>query len=285
MEQPDLGYIFSKETDKIVPAFIQFQSELKFAKKTSENPYFKSKYADLSEVWAVIREPLAKYKFGIMQFPSTLDFVEVSKLQNKVWINIKIREIMITTLMMHESGQWVKTYYRATPDDNSCQSRGTAITYFRRYALMPLCGVCPEDDDGNDKTQKPPPAPKSPAKPKPIKGIKDKNGRLRYLEKENRLDDSFQKSLDLIVTAKWIEIQTLIKKNIGGDANAFGAWINNNYGVNFYDIKNSYTGEIIDYLKTKPKDIIENKKILGEPEPVVDTDLGPSPEEDPDLPF
>ena len=38
--------------------------------------------------------------------------------------------------------------------ENNMQGVGSAITYARRYGAMELCGVAPEDDDGNASAEK-----------------------------------------------------------------------------------------------------------------------------------
>jgi hypothetical protein len=43
------------------------QKEMKTAKKTSSNPYFKSSYSDLAEVWQTIQGPLTKNGLCVTQ--------------------------------------------------------------------------------------------------------------------------------------------------------------------------------------------------------------------------
>lgn len=119
----------------IALALAKAQAEIQVAVKGSDNPYFKSKYADLAEVWACIREPLTKNGLALVQCPSTC--------QNGF--------VTIETTIYHESGQSISSKLSCKVKDTGPQSIGSAITYLRRYAISAMCGVVSEeeDDDGN----------------------------------------------------------------------------------------------------------------------------------------
>jgi len=112
-------------------ALSKAQGEIKGAVKDSANPFFKAKFADLSSVRDACQEALTKYGIAYVQSPSA----EGAK-------------VSITTLLCHESGEWVSGTITATGKDESAQSVGSVITYLRRYALASMAGVAPEDDDG-----------------------------------------------------------------------------------------------------------------------------------------
>src|SRR6478736_6476225 len=59
----------SAQWGDLMTALAKAQGEVKGAKKDSENPHFKSSYADLASVWDAIREPFAKHGLAIMQWP------------------------------------------------------------------------------------------------------------------------------------------------------------------------------------------------------------------------
>lgn len=122
----------SPEIGKLIEALSAAQGEMKPASKDAANPYFKSKYADLASVWEVIRGPLSKNKLAVIQTTS----------------NVGV-DITIITLLAHQSGQWVKGTLTLRPAKADAQGIGSVITYGRRYALASICGVAPEDDDGN----------------------------------------------------------------------------------------------------------------------------------------
>lgn len=115
------------------------QGELKPAAKDSANPFFKSKYADLSSVWECIRATLSKNGLAVVQ---RLD-VQGEKLQT-----------VLVTMLIHKSGEFITSTYPIKPIKDDPQGLGSAITYARRYALSAMVGVvADEDDDGEAATR------------------------------------------------------------------------------------------------------------------------------------
>jgi len=106
---------------------------MKGAIKDTANPYFKSKYADLASVWEACREPLSKNNIAVIQ-PLHQSEKE---------------EILLETVLMHSSGQWVSSMIQIPVTKADAQGYGSALTYARRYGLSAMVGVAPEDDDGN----------------------------------------------------------------------------------------------------------------------------------------
>lgn len=124
--------------DKLAPAVIKAQGLIEGALKDSNNPHFKSKYADLSSVWAAIKPALQANGLAVLQplVEAPAGFVGVD------------------TILVHESGQTLSSRsFIPFRDATNPQAAGSAITYARRYALSSLMGVCPEDDDGNSATK------------------------------------------------------------------------------------------------------------------------------------
>lgn len=126
----------SESIAALAGALAKAQAEILGAKKDSENPFFKSKYADLAAVWDACRGPLTKNELSIVQTPRT----EISE-------NATI--IYVGTLLAHSSGEWISEELSAIPVKDDPQGIGSCVTYLRRYALSAFTGVAPEDDDGN----------------------------------------------------------------------------------------------------------------------------------------
>ena len=124
---------FSQEIGELAKALAAAQGAMNNAKKSSDNPFFKSKYADLAEVWDTCRKPLAKNNLAIIQMPGEIDAQG----------NIKI-----TTMLTHSSSQWIKATMNIKVAKLDAQGIGSAITYGRRYALAAMVGIAQEDDDG-----------------------------------------------------------------------------------------------------------------------------------------
>lgn len=113
-------------------AFVAAQKSMESIKKASSNPAFKSKYADLSEVVEAVVPALNDAGIGVMQFPA-FDGENVS----------------ITTVFIHESGASITGTLDLRPSKTDPQGIGSATTYGRRYSLLAMSGMAPEDDDGN----------------------------------------------------------------------------------------------------------------------------------------
>jgi hypothetical protein len=143
----------------LAAALSKAQGAISGAKRDADNPFFKSKYADLASCWEAIRDPFAKNGLSLVQFPKpgTADPPSV----------------LIETILMHESGEWLADTLEIPVTKNDAQGVGSAITYGRRYGLCAAAGVAPEDDDANAAVgqRKAPEPPKERAKPLPKTGI------------------------------------------------------------------------------------------------------------------
>jgi len=122
----------SDSITKIMPALIKAQGEFAPAVKAKVNPHFKSKYVPLDAVLDAIAEPLRANGIAIVQQTDIED----------------ARTVLVTRLV-HESGEWIAGRYPVHPVKADPQGEGSALTYARRYALMALASIAPEDDDGN----------------------------------------------------------------------------------------------------------------------------------------
>lgn len=127
----------SESIKTIAPAFLKAQKEIQSVIKDQTNPYFKSKYADLSGVIEACKGQLNEQGIAILQ--PIHDGTEFS----------------VETILLHESGEWVSSF---TPivvkAPNDPQALGSAITYAKRYGLQSLVLLPAEDDDGNTASMK-----------------------------------------------------------------------------------------------------------------------------------
>ena len=115
----------------ISTALLNFHKEIGKIKKDSNNPFFKSKYASLSNILSVIKEPLNSSNLVIVQVPTD---------------SCQLRTMIIHT----ESGESIEGIATMLIAKNDIQGQGSALTYMRRYALGSMLGLnIDEDDDGN----------------------------------------------------------------------------------------------------------------------------------------
>jgi len=121
-----------ENVEKLAAALVKAQSAMKIAKKDSENPFFKSKYADLGSVWEACHSALSENEIAVVQSPVFLD-----------------GRFFLRTTLLHSSGQSISGDYLIKPVKEDPQAYGSAYTYARRYSLAAMVGVISEDDDGN----------------------------------------------------------------------------------------------------------------------------------------
>lgn len=119
--------------NELAAALAIAQGKMEGAAKDTANPFFKSKYADLSSVTGAVRTGLCG---------TGLSYVQV--------IHDGEHAAGIETIILHSSGQTLSTGVVRVPVAKAdAQGYGSALTYARRYSLSAAFGVAPEDDDGN----------------------------------------------------------------------------------------------------------------------------------------
>lgn len=123
----------SESIAELAAALAKAQPAMRSALKSSDNPFFKSKYADLSAVWEACRSALHANGLTVVQGGEPGDGAHVT----------------VSTMLLHTSGQYIESSLTVRPTKPDPQGIGSAITYARRYALAAIAGVCTEDDDGN----------------------------------------------------------------------------------------------------------------------------------------
>jgi len=121
------------ENAKIAAALVKAQKAFGPALKTSTNPHFRSRYADLSACVEAVMDGLAANGIFFTQKVAPSD-----------------TGVLVETVFIHESGETLSCGQIHVPaSKHDAQGFGSALTYARRYSLMAACGIAPEDDDGN----------------------------------------------------------------------------------------------------------------------------------------
>jgi len=141
-------------TTTLIQSLIKAQGAFIPLKKDASNPFFKSNYATLAAVNDAVDTALGKNGLTIIQLPQ-----------------LKDDRMVLTTCLLHESGESISFDYLLSPAKDDPQGMGSAITYARRYAKMAILGLAPDDEDGNAASKRPP----QKTKPQPpAKNNKDK---------------------------------------------------------------------------------------------------------------
>ena len=126
---------------QIATALVKAQKAFGPALKSSTNPHFKSRYADLAACVEAVIGGLNDNGIALIQ--KCYDCTD---------------GVMVETMFVHESGEMLECGILHVPAaKHDPQGYGSALTYARRYSLMAACGIAPEDDDGNAGSK---PAPK-----------------------------------------------------------------------------------------------------------------------------
>lgn len=132
----------SKSIAKLAAALSKAQGEFGAvqAGRTGQTGHRKYQYADLNSFLTAVRPILSKYGLAVIQrpMPTTED-----------------RAVCLETLLTHESGEWIGCELELVAEDNTPQKIGSALTYARRYSLISMIGIAPEEDDDGKAASEP----------------------------------------------------------------------------------------------------------------------------------
>lgn len=153
--------------EQLAKALSAAQAEFGTVPQTGYNPFHKSKYSTIEDYVNAAKPILAKHGLSISQAPNLME-----------------SQFVLTTILMHESGEHVVSNQPIFSAKQDAQSMGSAITYARRYAYGAVLGMASGDfdDDGNAAAEKSteqanPPKTQPPAKsPAPEPPSKDEQG-------------------------------------------------------------------------------------------------------------
>lgn len=157
----------------IFEALSAAQSKMGKVVKNSENPHFKSSYADLADVMSVALPALNAE--GICLWHRMDSSGETMA--------------MVTTLTHGSTDTDISCAIPLIVSKQDMQGMKSATTYAKRIGVESLTGIAPADDDGNGAAKAPPAAPK----PKPRPAIDDDRR-----ETLKRVFESITKMTDLV---------------------------------------------------------------------------------------
>jgi hypothetical protein len=124
----------SETINELAAALAVAQGEMSNAAFNADNPAFKgTRYANLAAIRDATIPHLSKHGLALLQ---TTD--------------VNTTEMLLTTRLLHSSGQWVESIYPIPVSDRP-HVMGSALTYAKRYSWAAICGVASDrdDDDGN----------------------------------------------------------------------------------------------------------------------------------------
>lgn len=135
----------SETTAKLDSALAKAQGEFAAAMRDSNNPHFKSKYADLTAIMEAIRPTLTKHGISVTQWP----------------LHSEDNRVHMITRIAHD-GEWMRGHFSMPVAKQDAHGYGSIVTYLRRYCVSACLGVITDleqDDDGNAASGKPTAAP------------------------------------------------------------------------------------------------------------------------------
>jgi hypothetical protein len=97
---------------------------------TKNGGEYSYKYADLADAFEACRTTLADNNIAVVQAPAQPDKGVCT----------------VTTMLIHSSGQWMRSTLALDARDATPQSIGSVITYARRYGLAAMIGLVTDDD-------------------------------------------------------------------------------------------------------------------------------------------
>lgn len=126
--------LMSDQIDQLATALAKAQGEFSIASKDKNNPFFKSKYADFESVVAASRPSLSKHGLSVVQNVYRFDD----------------GNHYLVTILLHASGQWIKSKAQHNPIKSDIQSLASYNTSLKRMCYSSLVGVATGegDDDG-----------------------------------------------------------------------------------------------------------------------------------------
>jgi hypothetical protein len=123
----------SEQINELATALALAQSKFPTVTKDANNPFFRSKYADLAALIEAIQPHMGSNGLSVVQLAST---------------DVEQKLVVITTMLMHKSGQWISEEFKMPTPDWKAQGLGSATTYCRRYSLQSMLNLGAADDDG-----------------------------------------------------------------------------------------------------------------------------------------
>lgn len=125
----------SLETKQVMGAILAVQQGAGEIAKTSQGQVGTRtyKYANLNDTWEAIKGLMAQNKLVYTQSPTTG--------------NSNVGQFFETTIYHIESGEFITQLMQMSLTKDDPQGIGSAITYYRRYMLLSMLGLIPDDDN------------------------------------------------------------------------------------------------------------------------------------------
>ena len=178
----------SEATNEVLSALVKAKSQIGSITKGSANPFFKSKYADLSAILNTVEPVLQEFNLAVIQPVVNID-----------------SSSFIATTFIHESGQYVSILGSelVAAKQNDPQAMGSAITYARRYSISSALSLNSESDDDGERAMKrnqPAPSkeelkPGTPTWQKAVLALRDNTVNINQIDRKFKLTGADREAL------------------------------------------------------------------------------------------
>lgn len=128
-------------TDKktLIDAMFNVQQQAPSITKSTNNPFFKSQYADMGDIWDAIKPILGEQKLHIGHTVIILENGD---------------EVLKTIITHVPTNEKIESDKKILLQKQTAQDFGSYMTYMRRYMVTSMLGlVIDNDDDGNSASQ------------------------------------------------------------------------------------------------------------------------------------
>jgi hypothetical protein len=141
----------SEDIALLAAAFVKARPKFTAVKKThtatvaSSKGTYKYTYSTLDDLNDATVAVLADH--GLVASQNINTTRELETVRGKQEETVQVTVVSVTTMLLHESGQFIQSDPVTLPGGSTPQSVGSAITYARRYSMQAALGIAAEEDD------------------------------------------------------------------------------------------------------------------------------------------
>lgn len=203
--QSNKTHLMSDDIRQLAQAFLQAKMRMGGAKKNSKSNLHK--YANLFSIYDAVEQALHEQNIFIWHFAEVLSKGE----------GLDAESVLHTRLIHAPSGQFIQDTRPLKSEKPGNQAMGSANTYMRRYAVLSLCALETEDDDGEAER--------------------------KYIEKRDR---------EFIEPAQVVELQDLMKQ-MGIKNDTYQYILSRNSISDLAELKKSQFSGLMHFIKSQQK--------------------------------
>jgi hypothetical protein len=139
----------SEQINELAAALAKAQAVMPKAKMSGVNSRFADKatnktgaYATLDDIRDAVKDTLTANGISYTQHPYSIN-----------------GEVGVETMLIHSSGQWIRSRFGVPASKHDPQAYGSLLTYVRKFALAAAAGVSTQEDTDADEVSHEPPSP------------------------------------------------------------------------------------------------------------------------------